>query len=130
MLGNSDCMIRAQTMQMKEQQLTKSNTSSRQFVVFWGDSTVRFNFKFWVELLSTELTELPDFSLTTMAANMSGGDRPAPPDPTQLFVWHANGTLGGHNVTLLFVGGGIFVDSEATVKTEGWSCISLSGNRR
>merc|ERR1711865_1017660 len=64
-----------------------------------------------------ELTELPDFSLTTMKANMSSyvpGNmtRPAPPDQTQYFVWHANGTLGGHQVTWVFVGGGIFVDIE------------------
>ena len=55
--------------------------------------------------------------MKTMKANMSSyvpGNmtRPAPPDPTQYFVWHANGTLGGHEVTLLFVGGGIFVDVE------------------
>merc|ERR1719149_101325 len=98
--------------------LNSSNSSTdHKFIVFWGDSTVRFNFKFWVELLNTELTELPDFSLTTMKANMSSyvpGNmtRPAPPDQTQYFVWHANGTLGGHQVTLLFVGGGIFVDIE------------------
>ena len=94
-----------------------SSSGDHKFIVFWGDSTVRFNFKFWVELLNTELTELPDFSMKTMRANMSSyvpGNmtRPAPPDPTQYFVWHANGTLGGHAVTLLFVGGGIFVDIE------------------
>ena len=96
---------------------SSSNGSDHHFIVFWGDSTVRFNFKFWVELLNTELTELPDFSLTTMKANLSSYSpgnmtRPAPPDQTQYFVWHANGTLGGHQVTLLFVGGGIFVDVE------------------
>ncbi len=95
----------------------KSSGLDHHFIVFWGDSTVRFNFKFWVELLNTEMTELPDFSLTAMQANTSSyypGNmtRPAPPDPTQYFVWHANGTLGGHEVTLLFVGGGIFVDIE------------------
>ena len=103
--------------------LNKSKSSVHHFIVFWGDSTVRFNFKFWVEMLKnsdgsqTELTELADFSLTTMKANMSSYKpgamtRPAPPDPTQYFVWHANGTLGDHQVTLLFVGGGIFVDIE------------------
>jgi len=102
--------------------LNSSNSSGdHKFIVFWGDSTVRFNFKFWVELLNTEMTELPDFSLTTMKANMSSYSpgnmtRPAPPDQTQFFVWHANGTLGGHQVTLLFVGGGIFVDIELAPK--------------
>ena len=86
----------------------------KHFVLFWGDSTVRFQFKLWVELLGTEHTELTDYSLRTMRANMSDAccDRPAPPDKTQLFVWHANGTLGGHEVEILYVGSGIFVDIE------------------
>lgn len=78
-------------------------------VVFFGDSTVRFQFKFFAELLSSEVTELTDYSLTVMAANTTGGDRPAPPDPTQCFVWHASGTIGDQKITAVYVGSGILV---------------------
>ena len=78
-------------------------------VMFFGDSTVRFQFKFFAELLSSEVTELTDYSLTAMAPNTTGGDRPAPPDPTQCFVWHASGNIGDQKVTAIYVGSGILV---------------------
>ena len=78
-------------------------------VMFFGDSTVRFQFKFFAELLSSEVTELTDYSLTAMAPNMTGGDRPAPPDPTQCFVWHASGYIGDQKITAIYVGSGILV---------------------
>ena len=89
-------------------------------VIFWGDSTVRFQFMFWVELLGTQITELSDFSLTTMKANQSDvlertpprDDRPAPPDPTQLYVWYANGMLQGRNLSAVYVGTGALVPIE------------------
>ena len=84
-------------------------TTDDPVVMFFGDSTVRFQFKFFAELLSSEVTELTDFSLTAMAPNTTGGDRPAPPDPTQCFVWHAHGNIGDQKVTAIYVGSGILV---------------------
>jgi len=96
---------------------TAASEPDEQFVIFWGDSTVRFQFKFWVELAGSKLEQLPDFSMTTMSANVSGGNaRPLPPDPTQLFVWTANGTIGDKPATILYVGGGIMVPIELAPK--------------
>jgi hypothetical protein len=94
------------------------------FVVFWGDSTVRFQFMFWVELLGSQIIELSDFSLTSMKPNKTDvlertpprDDRPLPPDPTQLFVWYANGKLGTRNISAIYVGTGALVPIEDAQK--------------